>query len=277
MGRFDQVYAIVLKLSVVHIRYLMKTIIKILQLIYNIYALLLFITMMLMVFPFVVIASLFGKIKGGNFIYNICRLWADAWYFLIGIFHKNIFAVPLDKTKQYIFVANHISYLDIPSIIKSVRHHRLRALGKFETSKIPVFGFIYSSSVVMVDRNSAGNRAKSVMILKSVLKKGISIFIFPEGTFNETHQPLKDFYDGAFRIAIETNTPVKPILFLDTYNRLNYKNILSLTPGKNRAVFLDEVSTENLSLNDLQNLKQKVYSQMEAALIEYKATWIGNS
>jgi len=229
---------------------------------------------MLVVFPLVVVASFFGKIKGGNFIYALCRVWTDIWLFFIGVFHKNIFLSFLDTDKQYIFIANHISYLDIPVILKCIRHQRIRALGKFETKNIPVFGFIYRSSVVMVDRSSASNRANSVRILKSVLKKGISIFIFPEGTFNETNQPLKDFYDGAFRIAIETQTPIKPILFLDTYDRLNYKSIFSLTPGKSRAIFLDEISTENLSLNDLPNLKEKIYHLMEEKLIEYKATWI---
>ncbi len=38
--------------------------------------------------------------------------------------------------------------------------------------------------------------------------------VFPEGTFNMTTEPLKEFYDGAFRVAIETQTPVKPVLFL---------------------------------------------------------------
>jgi 1-acyl-sn-glycerol-3-phosphate acyltransferase len=251
----------------------MKFIIKFFQILYCIYALILFIILMLIVSPFVFIASFFGKIKGGNFIYNICRLWADAWYLLIGVVHKNIFLTSLDSRKQYIFVANHISYLDIPSILKSIRHQNIRALGKFETKNIPVFGFIYRSSVVMVDRSSASNRANSVRVLKSVLKKGISIFIFPEGTFNETNNALKNFYDGAFRIAIETQTPIKPILFLDTYDRLNYKSIFSLTPGKNRAVFMDEISTENLSLKDLPDLKDKVYRLMETFLIEYNATW----
>lgn len=255
----------------------MKAVIKIFQFVYNIYALLLFILLMLMVFPFIAVASLFGKIKGGNFIYDICRLWADIWYMLIGIFHENIFISPLNKNRQYIFVANHISYLDIPTIVKSIRHQHVRALGKFETSRIPVFGFIYRSGAVMVNRGNADNRAKSVRILKAVLRKGISIFIFPEGTFNETGYPLKGFYDGAFRIAIETGTPIKPILFLDTYDRLNYKSLFSLTPGRSRAVFLEEVQTANLSLNDLQTLKEKVHSKMKTALIELSATWHRNS
>jgi 1-acyl-sn-glycerol-3-phosphate acyltransferase len=229
---------------------------------------------MLLVFPFAVIASFWGKITGGNFIYNLCRCWADAWFFLIGIRHKNIFESPLHTGKPYIFVANHISYLDIPVILKSIRKRPIRVLGKSEMKQIPIFGFIYSSAAVMVDRSSLAQRSKSVRILKSVLQKGISIFIYPEGTFNETHQPLKDFYDGAFRIAIETQTPIRPILFLDTYERMHYKSIFSITPGKSRAIFLDEVGVNGFSLSQVAALKKIVYDRMQEKLIQYQASWI---
>ena len=98
--------------------------------------------------------------------------------------------------------------------------------------------------------------------------------MFPEGTFNETNAPLKDFYDGAFRIAIETKTAVKPVLFLDAYDRMHYKSILSLTPGISRSVFLDEISVEGLTLKDVQRLKEKTYAIMEEALRRYRASWI---
>ena len=252
----------------------MKKILKPFQFLYCLYALLLFILIMFIVFPFALLASFWGKMKGGNFIYNISRLWADAWMFMIGIRHQNIFLSPLDKTKQYIFVANHISYMDIPMILKSIRHQPFRALGKHEMKRTPIFGLIYKNGAVMVDRSSPENRAESVRILKSVVQKGISIFIFPEGTFNETGNALKDFYDGAFRIAIETQTPIKPILFLDTYDRLNYKSIFSLSPGKSRALFLDEIKTEGLEPTDLHALKKTVYDQMEKMLNQHRATWI---
>ena len=89
-----------------------------------------------------------------------------------------------------------------------------------------------------------------------------------------THQPLKEFYDGAFKIAIETQTPIKPILFLDTYDRMNYKSIFSLNPGRSRAVYLEEVSVEGLTIKDVALLKEKVYQLMEEKLISYKASWI---
>lgn len=246
---------------------------KILRIPYALYALVTFLLTMLLVAPFVVIASFFGKIKGGNAIYRLCMFWGDLWFLLIGIFHVNRYEVPHDKSKQYIFVSNHISYLDAPVIVKTIRQ-KVRILGKSEMSKIPVFGFIYKNAIVTVDRSSAHQRAKSVRVLKSVLQKGISIFIFPEGTFNETHKPLKDFYDGAFKIAIETQTPIKPVLFLDAYTRLHYKSFLSISPGKNRSVFLDEIPVEGYTMNDLIKLKKKVYEIMEKKLVEYNAAWI---
>ena len=247
--------------------------IKIARFIYAIYVLIVFVLTMFLILPFVVIASFFGRIKGGNAIYRLCNFWADLWFFFIGIRHKNYYESPHDKHKPYIFVANHLSYIDAPIICKTLRQ-RVRILAKYETSKIPFFGFIYRNAVVTVDRSSTEARSKSVRILKSVLKKGISIFIFPEGTFNETGEPLKSFFDGAFRVAIEMQTPIKPLLFLDGYDRMPYESALLISPGRSRSVFLEEIPTKGLTPADLSFLKEKVYAIMEQKLIEYKASWI---
>lgn len=246
---------------------------RFLRLVYSFYALITFILFMLVVIPPVIIASFFGKVRGGNAIYRLCSYWADVWFFIIGIRHRNIYEYPHDKNKQYIFVANHISYLDAPVIVKTL-HQRVRALGKAEVSKVPIFGFIYRNAVVTVDRSSSTHRANSVRILKSVIHKGISIFIFPEGTFNETGKPMKEMYDGAFRIAIETQTPIKPILFLDTWHRMHYSTAFSINPGRSRSVFLKEIPVEGLTNKDVDMLKQKVHQYMEQKLREYKAGWI---
>ena len=68
--------------------------------------------------------------------------------------------------------------------------------------------------------------------------------------------------------------PIKPILFLDTYDRLNYKSIFSLNPGKCRAVYLSETSTKGLTGNDVIMLKEKIFRQMEDGLKRYNASWI---
>ncbi len=254
----------------------MKVVQKILLFLYNIYALLLFIALMLVIFPFAILASFFGNIRGGNLIYRLCMLWADAWFLLVGMIHKNIYESPHDASRSYLFISNHISFLDAAVIVKTHRRP-VRPLGRKETAKIPIFGYIYKRAIVTVDRGDTRDRAKSVRVLKSIIKKGVSIVIFPEGTFNETHEPLKSFYDGAFRIAIETQTPIKPVLFLDTYNRMHYRGIFTLTPGKCRSVFLEEIPVEGLTLADVPALKQKTWTIMEKKLREYNAAWIGVS
>lgn len=252
----------------------MKYLVRIIRILYSIYALLLFLVLMLLFLPIFIVASFFGKVKGGNIIYDTCRIWADIWMVMIGVSHKNIYETPHDTSRQYIFLSNHISYLDIPVMMKAIRKQNFRILGKSELGEIPVFGFIFKYAAVSVDRKNPANRAKSVLVLKSIIKRKISVFICPEGTFNETHHPLKEFYDGAFKIAIETQTPIKPVLILDTYDRLNYKNFFSLSPGRSRAVFLEETDTTSLSVRDVAVLKEKIFRQMEDALIKYKASWI---
>jgi 1-acyl-sn-glycerol-3-phosphate acyltransferase len=242
--------------------------------IYCLYALLLFITGMLCVLPFVAVFSLQDARRGGDRMYRFCRWWDATWLTLIGIRHRNSYESEPDPRRQYIFISNHISYLDIPMILRAVPRDSLRILGKIETARIPLFGYIYSRAVVMVDRRNAQERSRSVRELKSVLSMGISVFIFPEGTFNETGRPLKDFYDGAFRIAIETQTPLQPILFLGTYELMHYRSIFSIRPGRLESVFLPAVEVQGLRLADLPELKEQVYRQMEAALLRYGAPWV---
>jgi len=247
----------------------MKLLKRTAQILYCIYALILFVAIMLLVFPFILIIAITGGVKGGNIIYKFCSFWGKLWYILVGIRHEEIYEAPHDKNKQYIFLANHISYMDIPPIVRAI-HQPVRVLGNYEMVKIPIFGWIYRAAVILVDRRDAEHRAKSVRALKAALRHGISIFIFPEGTFNETEEPLKEFFDGAFRIAVETQTPIKPLLFVDTLERMHYRGFFELTPGICRVVFLEEVSTTGLTMKEVKELKQKVHNIMEEGLRRYR-------
>ena len=159
--------------------------------------------------------------------------------------------------------------MDIPAMVRSI-NQPIRILGKYEMVRYPVFGIIYRAAVIVVDRRDAEHRAQSMRALKATLDREISIFICPEGTFNMTDKPLKDFYDGAFRIAIETQTPIIPVLFIDTVDRLHWRSIFSLNPGKNRTVFLKEITVDEYGMNDVNELKTKVYTIMEEGLKRYR-------
>jgi 1-acyl-sn-glycerol-3-phosphate acyltransferase len=246
----------------------------ILKVLYTTYALLVFLAGMFIVLPFVAIFSFQGSKAGGDRIYAACHYWDKVWMTLVGIRHINVYESAPDPGKPYVFVANHISYLDIPLILRAIRRNSFRILGKAEMTRYPFFGYIYSRAVVLVDRTTPTGRSRSVRELKSALASDCSVFIFPEGTFNETRRPLKDFYDGAFRIAIETQTSLQPILFLGTYECMHYSSLFSLRPGTTRSVFLPEISVTGLTIADLPTLKTRVYALMESSLIRYQARWI---
>jgi 1-acyl-sn-glycerol-3-phosphate acyltransferase len=136
--------------------------------------------------------------------------------------------------------------------------------------KIPFFGFIYKQSVVLVDRSSAVGRSNSVREMIYMIKQGVSILIFPEGTTNESEQLLTPFHNGAFRIAIETQTPLKPVLYLDSGTRFpHHHKKMSLTPGRCRVLFLPSIPVAGLTMEDLPALKQRVFNIMEDALKQY--------
>ena len=240
-----------------------------LQWLYCLYAFGLFILLMLIIFPLVIVGALLGRVKGGNMVNDLCRYWGDVWLPMIGIFHRNIYEAPIEKGRQYVFVANHNCIMDIPVIFQGIRKKHFRILAKIEVSKVPVFGFLYRNATVMVDRSDAFKRAKSIVELRAFMKEDISVFIYPEGTYNETGKPLKSFYDGAFRLAIETQAPVKPVVFLDTLKRMHYKSIWSLNPGKSRAVILPDISVEGLELKDISVLRDEAYKAMEDCILRY--------
>ncbi len=243
---------------------------------FSIYGFIFFVLLMLVVLPFVFIASFFGKIQAGNLIYRLVTFWADAAMFFFIMPHRNINEHLATHDRAQVIVFNHISYIDIPIMLKTLRRFQFRTLAKAEMGKVPIFGFIYKQATVLVDRSSAEARAGSMSRMKALIRKKVSIVIAPEGTFNMTHQPLKQFYNGAFKIAIDMQVPIQPVVFLNGYDRLSYKSIFSLNPGKSVSVFLPPISTTSMTDEDIEQLKGSTFAAMEKELLVRNVSWISN-
>ncbi len=226
-----------------------------------------FILVMFLFLPLMIISAFGGLYIGGAIIFFLIKIWTLIWYFLCGLRHINEGKQPNKNDGPFIYVANHDSYLDAPVTMLSLRG-QFRALGKTEIRRIPFFGWIYRYGVILVDRGDKENRVKSVRVLKLVLEKKISIIIFPEGGFNYTNQPLSKFYDGAFRIAIETQTPIIPMVYLNVKNILPRDTFFKLAPGKTKTIFLEKVSVTGLTINNIDTLKEKVKKMIEVELLK---------
>lgn len=239
---------------------------RIFSLLFMVWGFVIFIIAMLLVLPFIFITSALFKGKtGSDIIFFFLNIWG--WIFCTLCFYRisTQNRSVIDPQKAYIYVSNHNSYLDAVAIVLAIPGS-FKPLGKIEMVKIPIFGMIYRRVVVMIDRASKESRANSVEELKQDLAKGQSILIFPEGTMNRSDEPLTDFYDGAFRLAIETQTPVAPMVITNARNLFPRANPLAARPGVITCIFHKPVEVDGLAAHDLEKLKARVYGVMEALI-----------
>lgn len=165
------------------------------------------------------------------------------------------------KGKSYIYVSNHTSFLDIPGLWLMIPGD-FRPIAKKELLKIPVFGFIVKAATIVVDRSSHESRKKSVEYAKQILAQGISMLIFAEGTQNRSAEILQPLKDGAFRIAIDTQTPILPMVIIGA-GKLMPPGTINLQPGRIKVIVGQEISVDGLTLEDSVMLKQKTTEVMK--------------
>lgn len=140
-----------------------------------------------------------------------------------------------------------------------------RPMAKKELLKIPVFGWIARGACVIVDRSSSESKKKSLAKLKETLEHGISILLFAEGTQNRTKEPLQPFKDGAFRIAIDTQKPILPMVVVGA-GKLMPPGTVNLHPGLIEISVGPEISVSDLSSENTQSLKLKTFNVMKTMI-----------
>lgn len=240
----------------------MRVILRLLSALFLTWGLVIFILTMLLMLPFILLSASLKSRKGSIMAFFFLRIWAYLVTVLcfFPVITRNRRTLPLKKA--YIYISNHNSYLDSPAIVIACPN-AFKPLGKIEMTKIPIFGAIYKKVVVLIDRSSKESRAVSVEKLKKELSQGMSVLIFPEGTMNKSDKPLTEFYDGAFRIAIETQTPIAPMVIINARKLMPRSNPLTTRPGIITCIFDKPVETAGLTLDDLPELKANVHRSME--------------
>jgi 1-acyl-sn-glycerol-3-phosphate acyltransferase len=159
---------------------------------------------------------------------------------------------------NYIVVCNHNSLMDVP-VSTPFMPRANKTIAKKSFAKVPVFGWVYKFGSVLVDRNSDASRRKSYEEMKHMLNIGLDMLIYPEGTRNRTNDPLKKFYDGAFRLAVDTGKPILPVILFHTKKVLPANKFFYMLPHKLEMHFLPAVSSTGISSDAL---KQKVFQLM---------------
>ena len=206
------------------------------------------------------------KKKWYPYFFRLARIWAKCILIGMGCYWQIKRSEALVKGQSYVFVANHTSMTDIMLMLVAIKDHPFVFIGKKELAKIPIFGFFYKRTSILVDRSSAKSRKAVFIRAQHRINEGASICIFPEGGVPDESVVLDRFKAGAFRLAINHKIPLVPMTFYDNKERLSY-TFFSGSPGKMRVEVFPAITTNDLTTEDTSSLSSQVYDLISNSLI----------
>lgn len=151
----------------------------------------------------------------------------------------------LDLRRPCIFMPNHTSFLDVLLVFALIPHN-FRSIVKEEFFSIPLFGLtVRSSGQIPLDRKNPRKGLRSIKRAAELLRRGVSIAVFPEGTRSRDGK-IHEFKTTLFVLPIRTRTPVVPVLIEGTFQALPRGSVL-LKRCPVKVTFLDPVSADRFS------------------------------
>lgn len=243
---------------------------KLMRAFFTLYAAFVFLFLMFLAYwHYLFIILLYGKKRDKQFLNSLYRFYGVIVARLSFLKIEKKFHFAYDSMESYVVLSNHQSAMDIPANVASAPKDILfKFLGKKEADRIPFFGFLINRLCILVDRKDEQSRKTSYARMKAEMEKGYSIILYPEGTRNRSAEPVKEFYDGGFKLAIEMQKPivVTTICGIKELNPPEY--VLSYRPGKIVCHWEEPISTLGMSLEDLPRLKEIVSNKMITRLKE---------
>jgi 1-acyl-sn-glycerol-3-phosphate acyltransferase len=201
----------------------------------------------IILFPILVLCTLSEKTY--HLFFKIARLWAAIVIYGMGCWPIIQREGKMHPDQSYMLVANHSSMTDI-MLMLLVAKNPFVFVGKAELGKIPIFGFFYKRTCILVDRGNARSRKAVFDRARQRLSDGVGICIFPEGGVPEDSDTILDnFKDGAFRLAIEHQIPVVPVTFYDNKKRFPFQ-FYKGSPGKMRVKVHESIPTAGMTLSE---------------------------
>jgi len=217
---------------------------------------------LLMVTPIYLIIFLSGGKNADKTAHKLSRIWAS-WVLIscgvrLIVYNRNL----IDPNEAYVFISNHRSYLDIPVAARATTN-TFKFLAKEELGKVPLLGYIIKKLYITVRRQSIRDKVMALQKMETELKKGISVWLYPEGTRNKTDEALTEFQDGAFTVAVNTGKPIAILSVYDTREVLDSRSSFQVIPGKVNAWWSEPIETKGLTRKDIPALKERVIELMK--------------
>lgn len=208
--------------------------------------------------------------NNAELVFKLKRVWGK-----IIIYCSFLFPVIKYKTRKHklpkpcIVVANHTSYIDIVLSPFYIDHAAVY-MGKAELLKIPLFKYFFMYLDIPVNRKSVKDSHKAFIEAGKKIDAGLSVVIYPEGTISSEGK-LKPFKNGAFKLAIEKQIPIVPVVNLNNWWFLQNGGFFKSNgkPGVPRIVVGETIETKGLNEENINEIKEKVINFTKSELEKF--------
>ncbi len=200
---------------------------------------------------------------------HLCsRVWAQLLLGSVGARVTVRGAEKIDRAKTYLFVANHQSYIDIPTLFAKLPVN-FRILAKQSLFSLPFLGWhLRRSGHIPIDRSSSKSGLKSLYEAAERVKAGASVVVFPEGT-RSVDGAIHPFKGGSFLLATRAGVPIVPITINGT-RAILVKNSWHLHPGKVEMIVHDPIDISGYSPKNVESLAQRTRAIIESDFVRPK-------
>ena len=201
--------------------------------------------------------------RTGDFAHHCARAWA--WLILrtSGVRVTVSGLERLDRSRSYVFAANHQSIYDIPIVFTSLPF-QLRIVAKQSLGRIPFMGWhLHMAGHLLVDRSRPG--AGVVKKMARLVGEHHSLIVFPEGT-RSPDGAVQRFKGGSFALAVEAGLPVVPITIRGS-RYIMTKGQLTVRPGAVSLTIHDPIETVNVPREDVREMADRVREVVAAAVV----------
>ena len=210
------------------------------------------------------LAELLGCPHGPNSIYEKTPRWWASW--LLGAAGVKVVVHDehqLPESAPRVFMANHVSWFDIPSMIAALPHYGFVA--KRELERVPLFGpAARAVGVIYIDRENRKAAFSAYDDAASKIRAGQHVLVYPEGTRGFDYS-LRPFKKGPFVLAIGSGAPIVPVVIYGTI-AVNPRTEFRASPGTVHVHLLEPVPTKGLTYADRDTLAERVHQRMADCL-----------
>lgn len=194
--------------------------------------------------------------EGGDTPHKVGRIWAKCILALSNIKVTVKGLSNLDPGGPYIYMPNHMSNLDIP-VLQAYLPVQFRWLAKAELFKIPIFGYAMKrAGYISIDRSDRKSAIESLNTVAKIIRDGVSVVIFPEGTRSSTYD-IQPFKKGGFFLAVDSGAPIIPVIIHGT-GRIMPKKQISIKPGNVTLEILKPIESSDYTRKTKNDLIKKV-------------------